>query len=164
MQELLLGLAEEALAGRAGWCAWRRRSGRLPSRCPGSWTGAASTRGRGQRYTPPPRSCRLRCGWSRTRRRSGRRGFRGELAARRLSADAELLAAQLRERAQDACALRSPSSRLDIPKDREVAASLHGDTPYSGKAVTSGRERSGSGPRPVVPGGPKPRACKAELL
>ena len=33
--------------------------------------------------------------------------------------------------------LRSPSSRLPISKDREVAASLHGDTPYSGKTVTS---------------------------
>jgi hypothetical protein len=33
--------------------------------------------------------------------------------------------------------LCSPPSRLAISKDREVAASLQGDTPYSGKTVTS---------------------------
>ena len=75
-QELLLGLAEEALSGRS-------RRGAVPGgprvaaatrlAAPRIWTGAASIRVRVPRGTPPPRSCRWRSGWSRTRRRKTRR-------------------------------------------------------------------------------------------
>jgi hypothetical protein len=73
-QELLFGLAEEALSGRmARWCAWRRRSGRrCPRRCAASWTAAASMRVRALPGTPPPRNYRWRSVWWRTRRRKPR--------------------------------------------------------------------------------------------
>jgi len=59
VQELLLGLAEEALSGRTGdvVCLEKHRSGRRSlRRCAGSWTGAACTRGPASRGMPPPRS------------------------------------------------------------------------------------------------------------
>ena len=75
-QELLLGLAEEALSGRSGEvvCLEAPEWPPLPARCAASWTGAASIRGLASRDTPPPRSCPWRSGWSRTRRRKARRG------------------------------------------------------------------------------------------
>jgi conjugative relaxase-like TrwC/TraI family protein len=76
-QELLLGLAEEALsAGPARWCAWKHRNGRrCPPHCAASWTAAASIRVLASRGTPPPRSYRWKSGWSRTRRRKPRRVY-----------------------------------------------------------------------------------------
>ena len=119
-QELLLGLADEALSGRAGdVVCWRRRSGhRCPSRCAVSWTGAASTPGPAQRGTRPPRSCRWRISWSRRRRRQGAPRLLREQAARRLGTDPALLEAQLRERAHDA---REPCTPGGLRLDQAAA-------------------------------------------
>ena len=75
-QELLLGLAEEALSGRSGEVVCLEAPGVAAAarrRCAASWTAAASTRVPASRGTPPPRSCRWKSGWSRTRRRKPRR-------------------------------------------------------------------------------------------
>ena len=65
-----------------------------------------------------PRSYRQRSGWSRTRRAQGAPRLPDELAARRLGADAKLLAAQLRERAQDA---REHGTRSGLRLDQAAA-------------------------------------------
>ena len=84
-------------------------------------------RGRASRGTPPPRSCRWRSGWSRTRRRKARRALRGELAARRLGADLAQLRAALAGRAHDKREHAAPRGlRLD-----QAATAWH--------ALTSGR-------------------------
>ena len=58
-QELLLGLAEEALSGRTGEVVCLEAPAVAAAArvaAPSSWTGAASTRGPAPRGTPPPRS------------------------------------------------------------------------------------------------------------
>ena len=118
-QELLFGLAEEASSGRGGdvVCLEAPNGRRSPGRCAGNWTGAASTRGRARRGTPPPRSYRQR------RARRARADARRAPAASRARGAAagsrrELLAAQLRERTQDA---REHGTRSGLRLDQAAA-------------------------------------------
>ena len=122
-QQLLFGLADEALSGRAGEVVsleapeWpplptslrRALDGRSVYTRPGTARYATATQlsaeerlvAQAQAYRAPHLS--------------------GELAARRLGADAALLEAQLRERAQDACTQATPRGlRLD-----QAAAAWH---------------------------------------
>jgi hypothetical protein len=119
-QELLLGLAEEALSGRGGDVVWldapewpplpqslrRELDGRSVYTRPGTMRYATAAQlSAEERLVAHAQT-------------QGAPRLPGELAARRLGADAKLLAAQLRERAQDA---REHGTRSGLRLDQAAA-------------------------------------------
>ena len=159
-QELLHGLADEALSGRmVRWCAWRRPSGRRSRHlCAASWTAAASTPGPGPRDTPRARSCPLEeqlLAHAQTRERAA--PVRASRAARRLGADAAPLDAQLRGRARRRRAstmrragcdwTRPPPSGTSSPRP---APSSHHRPGGTGKTRVLASRRAGPSGRPGV--------------